>query len=341
MHLFYNLIKRTVAVIKNGTIIKVLFVIFFVITCGSISYVYFENINFFDALWWSIVTVTTVGYGDIAPATTGGRIVGAVEMITGIGFLGIFTATIANRFIETSLLEKKGMSNIRVTEHFIICGWNFRGSDIIAELKADSKSKDVPVVLISDIEEKPVDDKNFFFIHGEINNTALEKANLCKAKVIIVLSDERLDSYARDAKAILNVLTIKNLNPSIYTCVELMNPKNVEHCKLANADEIIVVGEISTNLLVQAALDHGITNVISELVSNRHGNDLFKINLPSSMANQTFFETMCELKKKHGLICLGIENSADNQFVVNPKNDYKLKRHDNLIVIALTRPQSF
>jgi voltage-gated potassium channel len=56
--------------------------------------------SFGDALWWAIVTATTVGYGDVSPVTTEGRIIAVVLMLAGIGVIGVFTATIASWFFE-------------------------------------------------------------------------------------------------------------------------------------------------------------------------------------------------------------------------------------------------
>ena len=173
-------------------------------------------------------------------------------MILGIGFLGVLTATIASIFIENKLLENKGMKMIDTSNHFIICGWNFRGADIVTELRADPKCRETPLVVIADLSEKPSNDPNLFFVRGEVNSENLKKARLTKAQCVIILSDDRLDVYARDAKTILNTMTVKHLRPDIYTCVELMDPKNLEHCRLAKSDEVIVVGELSTNLLVQS-----------------------------------------------------------------------------------------
>ncbi len=85
------------------------------------------EVPFSDALWWSVVTATTVGYGDISPASPGGRIAGVVLMLVGIGFLGVLTATIAGVFIENKLLEARGMKSAAVKDHFILCNWNFAG----------------------------------------------------------------------------------------------------------------------------------------------------------------------------------------------------------------------
>lgn len=332
-------LKRLVALVRREKILRIVPILLVVVLSGSSAFVYFErNLSFTDALWWSVVTLTTVGYGDISPATTGGRIVGMTVMVTGIGFLGVLTASIASIFIENKLLENKGMKTPHVCDHFIICGWNFRGEEVIAELRADPKCGDLPLLVIADIPEKPMDDFELYFIRGEVNTDNLKKANLEEAHAVIVLSDDHLDAYARDAKTILNTLTIKSLNPNVYTCVELMEPGNVEHCEMAKADEIIVVGELSTNLLVQAALDHGITEMISELVSNRYGKDLYKIGLPAEFVGQTFFDAICRLKKEHDILCLGIRHKADEKFVANPESGYKLRADDQLVIIASERP---
>lgn len=339
MHIFYLYLKQMISTIKRENFFKAAIAMFVVVLSGSFLFKYFEkDVLFSDALWWAIVTMTTVGYGDIIPATPGGKIAGMGVMIVGIGFLGIFTATIASLFIENKLMENKGMKPTDYKGHFIICGWNFKGNEIIAELRADMKSCDIPIVIIADISEKPVNDKYVHFIHGDINPENLNKANIKKARTIIVLSDDHLDHYSRDAKTILNTLTIESVCPGVYTCVELMDANNVEHCKMANADEIIVVGELSTNLLVQAALDHGITRMISELVTNRYGKDLYKIPLPEAMAGNTFFDVLCELKKKHGFLCIGVAKNKDNRVNSNPDADYLLEKDDKLIIIATKRP---
>ncbi|MBW2366661.1 MAG: NAD-binding protein [Deltaproteobacteria bacterium] len=318
---------------------KVGIILLLVIILGSSGFIYFEKgTRPLDALWWSVVTLTTVGYGDISPTTPGGRLVGMGVMILGIGFLGILTATIASVLIEKRILENKGMKTATVSNHFILCGWNYRGSDIVAELRADPKCKGTPLVVLADIAEKPLDDPYLFFVRGDVNPENLDKATIDAAQSIIVLSDDRLDAYARDAKTILSTLTIKNRRPDVYTCVELMDPKNLGHCKLAKADEVIVVGDLTTNLLVQAALDHGITRLISELVSNRYGKDLYKIKVPAEFIGQTFFNTMCKLKQEWDILCLGLVDKTGENYLANPDGERHLGADDRLIVIADDRP---
>lgn len=339
MHIFYAYLAQLAALVRRERLHYIIGIVIFITLIGSVGFAYFEkDITFPDALWWSFVTLTTVGYGDISPASIGGRLVGILVMVSGIGFLGILTASIASIFVENKLLEAKGMKRADATDHIIICGWNFRGNKIIEELRADPKAKTVPIVIIADLPEKPSQDPLVHFIRGEVDAESLEKAAADKAKCAMILSDDRLDAHDKDARAVLNALTIESLYPEVYTCVELMEEKNVAHCERAKANEIVVIGELSTNMMVQAALDHGITRMISELVSHRYGQDIYKIAPPAEMVGKTFYEAMCGLKERWNILCVGVEKHDAGGFVANPDADLRINEGDRLIVIADERP---
>lgn len=78
----------------------------FTVVLGAVGIYVAENgenraiAGFGDALWWAVVTATTVGYGDVSPITTEGRVIAVVLMLTGIGVIGVFTATVASFFFE-------------------------------------------------------------------------------------------------------------------------------------------------------------------------------------------------------------------------------------------------
>lgn len=96
---------------------------------GSFGIYIFEKgltdsiVNYGDALWWSFVTVTTVGYGDISPSTTGGRFIACILMIAGIGFLSMLTSTISTFFFSAiqkkNVQEKKSSGNINESDCMI------------------------------------------------------------------------------------------------------------------------------------------------------------------------------------------------------------------------------
>ncbi|HYE08543.1 MAG TPA: ion channel [Patescibacteria group bacterium] len=104
--------------LKTNGFIYVLIITICTVIIGATAIYYLEHQismkSFEDALWWSFVTVTTVGYGDLSPATGAGRIVAAILMLVGIGFIGMLTGTIATFF-----LSKKSKSSIKNEEQFL------------------------------------------------------------------------------------------------------------------------------------------------------------------------------------------------------------------------------
>ncbi len=332
-------VKSFIRSIAKNKITRLLFLTLFILFIGAFGLSYFEKTSsILDAFWWSFVTITTVGYGDIAPSTLGGRIIGVIVMVFGIGMLGMFTATIASILVEGKLKEGKGTKAVKVNDHFIICEWSLKVKEIVDELRADQKVQDRPILLIADIPEKPLEDDNMYFIRGEVNDETLGKANLQGACVVMVLASNKVDSGSRDAKTILNILSIRTLKPDIYICAEIEDTKNLQHCKRAGANEIIVIGKLSSNLLVQAALDHGITHFITELVSNRIGCQLYKIKPAKGMLGKPFIEVLTQLKKEHDFIIVAVESLASKKFISNPPIDYVIQPEDQLVVVAKERP---
>lgn len=323
----------------NNKIIRLGFLTVFILAFGAVGLHYFEQTpSLLDALWWSFVTITTVGYGDVTPTTIGGRLTGVIVMVFGIGLLGMFTATVASIFVEGKLKEGKGLKAVTVTQHFIICGWNYKVEEIIKEIRADRKMEAKPIVLIADLPEKPIDSKNVYFVNGSVTEESLKKANLPEATVVMIISDDGLDSHSCDAKVVFNILTVRSLNPDIYICAEMTDEKNTQHCKMAGANEIVVIGALSSNLLVQAALDHGITHMITELISNQSGSNLYKITPPKNLIGRPFIEALTVLKQEHNAIALAVESKDENRFISNPAMSYEIQADDLFVVISEERP---
>jgi voltage-gated potassium channel len=102
------------AILKHHSLFRVLIAAVATLVLGAWLVLLFEenakgsNIhNYPDALWWAIVTVTTVGYGDRFPVSEGGRIVAVVLMLVGIGLIGVLTATVASVFIKEHTDDNK------------------------------------------------------------------------------------------------------------------------------------------------------------------------------------------------------------------------------------------
>ena len=232
------------------------------------------------------------------------------------------------------------MCKTKVTDHIILCEWNHRSRSILAELRTDSKTRDSTIVLIADITEKPVDDPLLFFVKGQVNEETLEQANLSHARTVVVLGDDTLETTSRDAKVVLTTLTIESMASNVYSVVELVNKANEQHCKWAHADEIIIGSELSSHLLATAALDHGISTIISELLSSHYGHELYAVPVPERLAGKRFLDVLMDMKQEQQATVLGIQKGRGGELITNPDVDYLVSKQDYLVIIAKERPET-
>ena len=328
-------LQSLILFLRRENVINLLVVILvIVLSSGALISLFEPDLSFASGIWWSIVTLTTVGYGDISPSTAGGRILAVIIMFFGIGLLGMLSASLATLLIRKQMKEDRGMCASTVDNHIIICEWNHRSRAIIKELRADTQTQDVPLILIADIEEKPIDDDNLFFVRGMVTEETLVKANLAKARTIVVLGDDTVETTARDAKVVLTTLTIESMNPQVYSVVELVDKTNEQHCLRANADEIIVGSELSSHLIASAASNHGISKVVSELLSSRYGNEFHSMPVPEDMIGSKFLDVFVAMKTQSNTTVLGVQKDSTGECISNPDVEYCVSEGDNLLVIS-------
>lgn len=335
MHRAVRPLLLLLAFLQRENLLRLMAVIAALVVAGAVGLTVFEeNRSLPDALWWAIVTVTTVGFGDISPESLGGRLIGVVLMFFGIGVLGMFTATIAGVFVERRLQKERGMDSYDLAGHIILCEWNNRTREILKDLRADPRGADAPVVLIADIETKPAADEQLFFVRGSLTEETLKRAGIGRAATVVLVGDRSLDYGARDAKAVLSVLTVESLNPDVHSIVELASEENVVHCERAGADEIIVGAEFSSRVISTATLDHGISAVLRELLSSQVGHHLITVPVPEQFAGGAFLDLFDGLKRERGMTVLAILPRGGGPVVTNPDAGATVEAGDRLVVVA-------
>lgn len=243
--------------------------------------------------------------------TNGGKALGIFTSIIGIGFIGLFTATIATVLVERMLKEGKGMKPALFNDHIVICGWNSRCPHLINELKLEQEGARVPIVLLANEEQKPTEDDDVFFVHGSpINVHDLEKANIKKAHVAVLMAvdSDHSEIDEIDAMTVLSALAIRKLNPEIEMAAEILDPLNVSHLEGAHVTEILVPCQLMGNVLARSALHHGIITVVDDLMSAGFGNQVYKIPVDEDLVGMEYSEAVAYLQRKVGYTILALES---------------------------------
>ena len=212
-----------------------------------------------DALWWTLVTMTTVGYGDFYPSSPAGRFVGVMVMISGIGLLGLITAALASMLVENRLREEMGLNDQDFTGHTLVLGWNALGPGVIEEmLRAEP---DLRVVIVAELDHHPLEaEERVKYVRGNPDEeAALNRASVKDAARAIVLSRPGDET---DAHTVLTVMTVKSMNREIFVVAEVVSAENRPHFERARTDEILVRGELTTDLLARSTLNPGLSAVV-------------------------------------------------------------------------------
>lgn len=310
------------------------------IVVGGVLFSLLEGHSLGDGLWWAVVTTTTVGYGDYYPVTAPGKVVGAVLMVLGIGVLGGFTATLATFIIEHRSKKDRGIKPVKTSGHILVCGWNETGQDLVRNILADRLRVDV--VVLADLPSHPMPAESeagrVDFVCGQINPEMLDRVSARNSSGAVILGNQEIEDVAgRDAKTLIGALTVKEYKPDLYVCIQLFDANSIQHAGVCRADEVIVVGALSSGLLSRAVLDPGSSRAISSLVRTEEQCEIYLIDLPPDWLGRRFGEMLPIAKQTLDVLLVAVE-STGGDMVVNPPGDYAFATGDRLAVIAEQRP---
>jgi voltage-gated potassium channel len=272
--------------------------------------------NFFDAIYWALISMTTTGYGDITPTTVAGRVVAIVVVLSGVLLFSMVTATVASVFVEKKIREGKGLETVKSKDHIVLCGWNTNAEEFIEGLLRSMAVKKLPLVLVNELSEDEVEslkykyrDQDFRFLRGDFTREdVLARANIIQARSAILLADTsgQRSLEKADERTILATLGIKSMAKEVKTCAELLNPENKQHLMRANVDEIVLRGENIGSLLAGATVSPGIPRVISSLLSPDEENNLWKVEIPEAFVGKPVSDLSAYLKEKSRALLIAL-----------------------------------
>lgn len=319
----FDTMKQVIRILRGNQVVQLAVLIFIVINVTAALVFYVEHRSnpdqfksFEDALWWSLVTVATVGYGDIVPKTDLGRIFASLTILSGVILISMFTATISSVFVARKIKESQGLQDIDFTNHTLICGWNNHVEDVLRIFER-YHTKQMQIVLVNDAPPERIESVinayqriEIKFVRGDFSReTILNRANVKHADSAIVVPDS--GAVGADEKTLLTILTMKSLNPKIKVCAHILNRENRQHVKRANADEVIVSDQYTAFFLANNILYPGAAQVASEMLDYERGNDVHRVPIPEEFVGRPFGELYIHFKKNNNWTILGLVNEEE------------------------------
>jgi len=325
--------------------IVLIFVIFIVFIGGSVIYVFEAHSNpniksLFDAYYWALITVSTVGYGDIAPVTNEGKVLTMVLIVAGVGIISFTTSIIASAFTEqlTQLKAEKTFREVsKFNEYYLICGFSDEAEILCEKLLADKRN-----FLIVDTDEEALERaqfKNYEVVKGDVTQRIfLKKLNFEKITKIFVLTNS-------DITNTFMTLTLRAFAKNAEIIALANEPKNANKLQKVGASNVVIPTR-ATALLTSVYIGSPITfSVIDAILSEKKHAIIDEIKvlknsiLDGKLIGEIDFDKykmllFGVLKKTESDVLKKAFSLQDEHFYFNPPFDLKLEDGDIIVVMG-------
>ena len=174
-----------------------------------------------NALWWWLITISTIGYGDMVPTTFVGRFFGSIVVLSGIVFFGIIVSELGFILKAISQREHLGLKKIHDKNHVVILGDNPLLSSLISNVR--KINEDMKIVVVTHmLESRPFEDVSFVKGDPRYQET-LERANIKEASLAVILADDHVNNP--DAYSIIIGNELEQMNPRLVKIAEITDER--------------------------------------------------------------------------------------------------------------------
>ena len=312
-------------------IASVLMIIVFL--SGICGYMIIEGWGFLDSLYMTVITIATVGFGEVKSLSPQGRIFTIFLIMFGMGILlfGIstFTAFLIEGELNVIFRRRKMVKNISgLTEHYIVCGIGRTGVHIIDELYKTGRS----FVAIDNNEEvcRELDNKGILYIKGDATHSSvLKAANVEHARGVLC-------SLTNDAENLLLILTARVLNPKLRIIAKAEEDESENKMRRAGADGVVLPLFIGGLRMASEMIRPKVVTFLDEMLKGHE--EVFRveditISDNSKITGMTLKES--GLLGKKGFTVVGIRKG--DRYIFNPSEEERLETGDTLILIGETK----
>ncbi|MEN8255142.1 MAG: potassium channel protein [Verrucomicrobiota bacterium] len=302
---------------------------------GVVGYRLIEGWNWSDCFYMTIITVSTVGFGEVHELSGLGRILTTLLIFFGVGLMAYCLTRLVEFLFQRSLTNVLGRRTMmkriaQMKQHTIICGYGRTGSRVVAELQAANK----PFVVIEQNEEiaKRLGEQNIPYIAGDATEEeTLEAANICEADSLVATLDS-------DAENLFLTLTASGLCADLRIIARVHDPENTRKFQKAGAARVVSPIASGANQIAQLITRPAVVDLV-ELVSRDKSIAMQVFESPVDEESDMLGKTLAEARARQTLggMVIAIKHPT-GQTVFDPGPDTRLQLGDTLV--AIRQPES-
>ena len=311
-----------------------LFLMVAVLTTGVLGYHYLSKFSWIEALYMTIITVSTVGFKEVHPLNTSEQIFTIFLIMSSI-FIFAFSISVVTEYITSrnslqTLKKKKVKQQIdRLQNHVIVCGFGRNGSQAAQRLKAYNR----PFVIIEKSRETIEKyESEFLFVEGDANeDEVLEAAGVNRADYLIVTLPD-------DAANLFVVLTARQLNRKLFIISRASQISSVKKLRLAGADKVIMPDKIGGDHMASLVVIPDLITFMDKLsLEGERTTNLEEVGI-EDFRDHIECNTLrdLDLRRKTGCTIIGYIK-PDGTYIINPEADLPLEPKSKVIVLG--RPE--
>jgi len=323
---------------KLGILIIILAFVFFAILI-SLLYFFEEGRpgstinNLWDAVWFTVVTISTVGFGDAVPVTHAGRIIGIIIVASSFLTMGYVVGNVSNKIRNFMEKKKLGQYGTDFKNHVVIIGWNKFGSQVAEQIV----NANHPVAIVTH-EKNDIDDiyelfgdKHVFALYSEFSHfESLKKVNIEHSSCVFV-------NLTDDTEALVYVINMKSIYDGLKFVVSLNNTKLKETFNSAGVTYAISKNEIASKLVASFIFEPDVASITEDIMStavNANDYDIqeYKVTEKNPYLGRDYLDAFFDLKTSFNSVLLGL--SKNNQLLKNPSKGIKIEHGDFMILIS-------
>ncbi|HVC43887.1 MAG TPA: potassium channel protein [Candidatus Binataceae bacterium] len=297
---------------------------------ATAGYMVIERMSFIDALYMTVITITTVGYEEVRPLDTAGRLYTIAVIFTGVGTAYYMFAVVTQVVVGGQLRELAGKNTMnrkiqQVAGHVIVCGYGRFGRVVADQLKRD---KLTVVVVERDAEREPdLIQADFLYVIGSaIDVSILDRAGIERASDIVVAT-------ASDPDNVFISLSARDRNPRIHIHARADTEAGLRHLELAGADQVISSHHYSALRIAAAIARPSIVDFLT-LVLPGHSEDVSLEEVTIGATSALGRQTIAQIERANTrLRIVGLKRGAGALTIV-PDSDTRIEAGDLIVVIG-------